>query len=674
MARHGAVWRIWLGLALAGGTACSPAVAAEGPDVDGLLAGWARLAAGRPGEAAEVAVDMLRQDAGNLAAHELYLAAHIEGWGDGVVLVEQYRAWHRGNSGDPTRRIALSLALLYGTSHRALGMGFERATQDDEGLCEEVREVLPETGRGVVIQSALAHVRIAWGRACGRKDLGAWDQLGTLAEADGLSAYRMLGWRLTEPEVDHKAVEELELRVAGDPRVMRLVVDFALSHPTDDGPTRRAEKGLQKALEVHLEADDPTMLELTAAALTALGDPRGLEVAERLFRLDSTKYPEPPPEALAAAERAGSAEEALRLLGKSAEVGEEGWRARAEQVRGDALLRLNRAAEAQVAYGLALDAKPRAEHLPQLALAFGTSALRTGKDVERALAAIEDALAGLDASTGLYPPAVAGDVGGRSAQRQARGALHTLAAELLVKVGRREEALAAWQRALVVAPDAEGHLRMGELLLAMGRQGDAAEELIEGLRLGSEDVELVERSRVALEDAFFGVGYWHADGALGYVKARQRASEREMAGGAHPLDGLRFPITSFERLDGDRLEVGEAATVMVVALWTTDCRGCDEAMTLLEQLVARWGTEITAVALNVDQARETSVAWFAGRPKPGFHRAWDPRAADVLRAERVPAIYVVGANRRVARVVQGMERADRVAVEAAVAAETARAR
>jgi tetratricopeptide (TPR) repeat protein len=661
-----------VGLFFAGALGLSPASAAEGPDVDALLTGWARLTAGRPEQSAELAVEMLRLDAGNLAAHELYLASHMQGWGDGVALIEQYRAWHRGNSGDATRRIALAMALLYGSSHNAVG--FTRDLRSEEDLCDEAYEALPTSGRGVVVQSALAHARIAWGRACGKRDAAAWEQLGQLATTDGLSAYRMLTWRLTEAEVDLRAVADVEQRLGTDPRVMRLVVDFARVHPATDGASKKAAKDLRKAIEVHLSSEDTAVLELTSVALTALGDPRGREVAERLRRLDPLAHPELPPDALVVAERASSAEEVLRQLGRTEAFESTGWRARAEQVRGDALARLERHEEAVLAYKAALKAGPREPHLPGLAVGFAASALATGKELALALETIDLALATLDASRGVYPPQMLGDVGGRSASRALRGALHAAAADLLVKSGRQDEALAAWQRALVVAPSAEGHLRLGELLLAMDRPNEAAEEMIEGLRLGSDDTDLVERSRAALERTFFEVGYWHADGALGYVKARQRASELDDAGGAHPLLGLRFPLTSFDRLDGDRLEVADTAKVLVVALWTTSCEGCEEAMGLLGELNARWGDELTAVAINVDEVRDTAVAFLAGKPKPAYHRAWDPRAGDLLRAEQVPAIFVIGGNRRVVRVVLGVDREERAAVEAAVAAEAARAR
>ncbi len=94
-------------------------------------------------------------------------------------------------------------------------VGFTRDLRSEEDLCDEAYEALPTSGRGVVVQSALAHARIAWGRACGKRDAAAWEQLGQLATPDGLSAYRMLTWRLTEAEVDLRAVAEYMLSPAG---------------------------------------------------------------------------------------------------------------------------------------------------------------------------------------------------------------------------------------------------------------------------------------------------------------------------------------------------------------------------------------------------------------------------------------------------------------------------
>ena len=83
---------------------------------------------------------------------------------------------------------------------------------------------------------------------------------------------------------------------------------------------------------------------------------------------------------------------------------------------------------------------------------------------------------------------------------------------------------------------------------------------------------------------------------------------------------------------------------------------------------------MTVVALSVDPRRADAIDAIAGKARPTFERAWDPRAADILRASRVPSTYVVGKERLVVEVVEGVDTEVRARIAAAVAAEVERAR
>lgn len=673
----------WVWLAFLGWTGTAGAQPSAEQVVERRDAARAALDAGDVQRAARLAARRLYEDSYDLDAHAIYQAARAEGWAEGRALEAQYRAWFKASRADATRAVALARAVLHGHAPRwAEG----ELTAVPGPWCDEIDALttpLPEEPR---VQAHALEVRHAAHRACGRdagRDLAELVQLGESDEAAYVAGIR---WQVRAGEVDRTLTKDLVYMIEVEPRMLWVGADlWRLPEPVE-GPVNEARRKVRKLAGDLVDHDDPSVraaayevlvvegrTDEAAAVLATLRD--ALSGAYRDRMSPGTWW------GLRRAERTGSALRRLAILDGLLEEQTSAGPAVAviEGHRAEALVALGRPDEAMEAALAAYEADATGDDAWTAALRFADLAASRRTRLDEALDVVGRALQGQDdavrwpgGTEGLHEVDILSFHGER---RVARGALLRVRAELLEAAERPGEAAHAWRRSLDHDDDALAHLRLGLLLTEDGPDHEGFAHLAEGLAMEGAPGRVVGLARRRLETQFADLGMWNPDGGLGYVKARRKVrAEAEEGGPGHPSVGLRFPVHTFMQLDGAPFQVSETQPVVVTYLWSTECESCGEELALLDDLATRWEDEVTVVALSVDRDRDAAVRWFEGSSKPGFVRAWDPRAAELLRAPTLPSVFVVGADRIVRDVTPGFTEDDGAAMEAAIAAAAARAR
>lgn len=235
-------------------------------------------------------------------------------------------------------------------------------------------------------------------------------------------------------------------------------------------------------------------------------------------------------------------------------------RVKLERARAQMLRRLDRDADAHVAFGAVIEA---GSVVAGDAVDFAFSAVRIGEDHDLALSHLETALHALEIEdyardVDMASVGFAGWV--RYQNRLTAGVLHARA-DVYTDLGRHDDAAASLLRACVLSDRAGDHEALAETYSVLGEDDAAFEHRLRAATLKLErspdafdESGVPEELRTAWEER----PYWHHDGLEGLLAAQVTALEKEgrrskrksrprlPIGPDHPLMGQPFPDLAYQ--------------------------------------------------------------------------------------------------------------------------------
>ncbi len=225
-----------------------------------------------------------------------------------------------------------------------------------------------------------------------------------------------------------------------------------------------------------------------------------------------------------------------------------------------------------------------------------------------------------------------------------------LEAQQLFEDGDHAAAAAKLAEAILAAPTADRHIRLGLSLMATGAEDAAVQHLAHGLALGTASQPLVERARMSLDVLWEDQGRWDPLGPAGLVAAISTVeisapSASQRPGRAQPFPRLPWSGPDFDQIPGP----------MVVDVWATWCAPCIEAMPYLDA-IAKARPEVTIVGLSVDASPGDLERWLRNHEGPSYDIGWTgPDAMTTLGIDGLPALYVLDAEHDIVAFIRGFQ-------------------
>lgn len=247
--------------------------------------------------------------------------------------------------------------------------------------------------------------------------------------------------------------------------------------------------------------------------------------------------------------------------------------------------------------------------------------------------------------------------------------------DLLLELGRDEEALDALRRAYVLDPGIRSNLRYAREAVRQGRQlrsawraerdalrsllveESAEAHLVLGLAMREDDEDvfwhlslgmsgdarrpdLRPAALARMEALWPQQGYWHPAGLAGWLDINW-----ESGSGSNEPGREAFPDLALT-LDGQPVQLSTTSGPVVIDLWATWCGPCREGLPDFDQ-AARANPGVTFLALSVDDEL-TLAERFLSASAPAFRSAWaGPEAMKALGVSGIPATFVLDADHRV---------------------------
>ena len=650
----------------AGAAAANPVEPSGQTRTEELALAWFDLDESRPARAARRAAALLERDPTDATAHRVYIRAWSRMHGR-PLLSEQYRSWLEEEPDSPLRRITQAIALLEQGPLTA-------------AACEEVERLLDPLPEDPELRyEALRALRSAHRGDCPGD-----------AEAD---LERLFELRGQTPAGEAWILRRMIERGPVDAELRAIIRHFFEASPwfvdsagrlwSDEaaGPALRAAR--QDALRSAREWVLDDRVSVVAAAVDVL-DAAGREkeakaggerltsldpVRERSLRLDLADELD---DDILLARKMVSSEAGLEKLEElSGQCPANGpVRAVLEMARHHQLGRLGRDAEALEALRLAWRADPGD---PDLANSFAWSAALLGEHLDEALVAADAAIGAAEQQ--VYDRTEVSWLDGYGAWRERRirslAAVSDTRAWVLHGLGRHDEAAREMRHTLRLSDQADFHLRMGLIYVALGRNAVAAEHLARGLAAGpTGEADFAEQARSALEELAAEQGWWHPGGLDGYLAVRaavlraeqeQEETKVDVQEAPHPLIGQLFPDLELKKSARKKKKISDYDGIRVVDLWATWCGPCVAGLPHLEEVASTHaGRGVTVLAVSVDQEMGDVEAMFVGVESTSYELLWGGwDVMDEARINGVPTVFILDGDGVVREVIMGYHEGDR---------------
>ncbi len=293
---------------------------------------------------------------------------------------------------------------------------------------------------------------------------------------------------------------------------------------------------------------------------------------------------------------------------------------------------------------------------PDIANAFAYTAALQGKELDLALVVMDSVLKDIapydawndhdDRAYDGWAESIRDDVAARLDTR----------AWILHQLGRSEEAAAVLQRALLLAftPEPIIHQHLGLVLLALGREDAALEQLGRGLALGPSDEEQLDELAREQAESLFQDHRWSPGGFDCWLSSRLPPSAAPVDRSGDTIEDLSFIV------DGKERHLSDFAAPRVLLLWSGKSRAFTQALPYWKEIAKKYRkTDVQMLAISVDDDPHRAEAFCSGYKLPPFLLGWaGPTALHELKTKDIPQMFVLDPQGVITGSFSGYIRAD----------------
>ncbi len=620
----------------------TPLLAATSEDI---AHGWYLAESGRMEQAAQLAARALADNPHDLQAHRLYVWTLQEGLNEGPALQQQYETWHAEEPDNDYARITLA-GLLVGIN------------EEEGAWCEQVEALLEPLPKDTGVRYWAHRYRYAARQVCPADAVEDRQALLDLAKVTPSALGISLRLRLESGKVDEALATDLQTFYSLEP--WNIAFPGNLWGDDVKGPALRGARSDALAAARHaLDADKPAYAQGAFRIFQYAANDAGRVAAEtRRAELDpawSTHDRAWNGERLSLSEGGRSALERSLDRARHKATIEAAFAAIGElepripphgPLRSIYLRELGyiqyRAGDEAAAFASFEQAWQEDSTNARAANGFAYLAALRGEKLDLALVVMDSILEG----TPSYDPwNVDAGIGYETWSEQLAdhlGARQDTRAWILHQLGRSEEAASVLQQAMLLIrePDPILHHHLGLVLLAMGQEDAALEQIGRGLAMGpSDEPELDALARAKAEELFTG-RRWAPGGLDAWVATRPHPIRTVATREGEVLVDMELTVDDKPRM------LSDFEGIKVVVFWSARSAAFADSLPTWQEITKRYRKDpIHFLGLCVDERVQATNEFWQGYRLPPLLLGWaGPQGAQLAQVGMLPTAYVVDAQ------------------------------